>query len=128
MIVYSGPIGNNYRNIKSHYSNWFYFESFDRPGCVFSGDADFNLINIRILFHRYWNKVGTIQIPHHGDIKCFNTNFFDDRTYLCPMSVGNKNSYGHPSTSVCSLILANNSIPIKVTESLSSGFIQIITN
>lgn len=128
MIVYSGPVENNYNNIRSYHNDWLFMSDYNRSGCIFSGDADFNTVDIRVVFNRFWDKVGTIQIPHHGDLKCFNSNFFDGRFYYCPMSVGNTNTYGHPSTSVFSAILVNNSYPIKVTESLNSGFFQIIFN
>lgn len=128
MMVYSGPVGNNFTDIKSYHYRWHYWDQTYRSGCVYSGDSDFNIVNIRVVFQRFWDKVGTVQIPHHGDIKCFNTNFLDGRMYFCPISVGTKNTYGHPSTIVRSSILANSSHPIEVTEYLNSGFIQIISN
>lgn len=128
MMVYSGPTGNNYKIIETYHHSFFYRQELNRVGCIYTGDVDFNIVNIRNVFSQYWDKVGTIQIPHHGDIKCFNTNFFDGKHYYCPMSVGTKNSYGHPSSSVISSILSNNSIPFQITEMLNSGLIQIISN
>lgn len=134
MMVYSGPVGNHYTTIRSyHYkyncSPFFCFNNeSNRAGCIYTGDSDLNIVDIQAVFRRYWDKVGTIQIPHHGDIKCFNTTFFDSKFYICPISVGTKNTYGHPSPIVISSILSNNSIPVEVTEQLNSSLLQIISN
>ncbi len=120
MFVYSGSIGDNH----SFYTRHLLDEN-GRVGCIYSGDADFNRVNIRNVFARYWDKVGTIQVPHHGDVKCYNDLFFGGRSYFCPISVG-ENGYGHPSSAVIQSILSNNSIPILVTEKNSSTFRQYI--
>lgn len=41
---------------------------------------------------------------------------FDEGGFLCPMSVGNKNSYGHPSPIVISELFLKRNFPILVTE------------
>ena len=55
--------------------------------------------------------MGTIQIPHHGDLTSFNKSILDDKHYLCPISVGEYNSYGHPSSKVIADILSQDSHP-----------------
>ena len=97
-----------------------------RVSCVYTGDSDLNVVKIKSIFRNFWKSVGTIQIPHHGDIKSFDKSVFDDRYYWCPISVGEKNSYGHPSSKVITDILSQDSCPILVTENLSSGFIEHI--
>jgi hypothetical protein len=126
MLVYSGPIAKKYNLVTSYQTGRDFWCEDSRAGCVFTGDADLNIVNINSLFSKYWNEIGTVQIPHHGDIRCFNSNFFDGRNYHCPISVGTNNSYGHPSPIVISSILANSSYPVQITEKLLSGFIQII--
>jgi hypothetical protein len=97
-----------------------------RVGCIYTGDTDLNVVNIKSIFKNFWKSVGTIQIPHHGDLKSFDKNILDDKYYWCPISVGEKNSYGHPSSRVIANILSQNSLPILVTENLTSSYIEHI--
>jgi len=98
-----------------------------RVSCIYTGDTDLNVVKIKSIFSKFWNSVGTIQIPHHGDLKSFDKNILDDKYYWCPISVGKKNTYGHPSYKVIANILSQDSCPILVTEDISSGFIEYIT-
>ncbi|MCK9154964.1 MAG: hypothetical protein M0P12_02505 [Paludibacteraceae bacterium] len=132
MLLYSGPtIGNKRHKLFISFScnchckcqNLFNQE---RVACVYTGDADLNKTKISSIFGGYWNQVGTIQIPHHGDIKAFNPNELSSGNYFCPISYGSNNSYGHPSTKVISEILSYNSCPISITENPVSIFIEII--
>ena len=97
-----------------------------RVSCIYTGDSNLNVVKIKSIFRNFWKSVGTIQIPHHGDIKNFDKFVLDDKYYWCPISVGEKNSYGHPSSKVIADILSQDSCPILVTENLSSGFIEYI--
>jgi hypothetical protein len=129
MILYSGPSENNttifskrmfipikpYR-YRRHFNN--------NVGCVYTGDSDFNVIDINVIYNRYWKFVGTVQIPHHGDIKCFKTSFLN-KDLFCPISYGTNNSYGHPSSTVVTEILKHNSIPIFVNENPTNLFLEI---
>lgn len=97
-----------------------------RVSCIYTGDTDLNVVKIKDIFRNFWKSVGTIQIPHHGDLKSFDISTLDDRYYWCPISVGEKNSYGHPSPRVIANILSQDSCPILVTENLTSSFIEHI--
>jgi len=97
-----------------------------RVSCIYTGDTDLNVVKIKSIFTNFWASVGTIQIPHHGDLKSFKKEVLDDRHYWCPISVGEHNSYGHPSCRVIANILSQDSCPILVTENLNSGFIEHI--
>lgn len=97
-----------------------------RVSCIYTGDTDLNVVKIKYIFRNFWKSVGTIQIPHHGDLKSFDISTLDDRYYWCPISVGEKNSYGHPSPRVIANILSQDSCPILVTENLTSSFIEHI--
>lgn len=135
MLLYSGPL-QSCKDEKRCYAGYFtshylsFFHDFHYylygVACVYSGDSDFNLVNIRSVFRGFWDYVGTIQIPHHGDIKSFNIKTLKHRTYCCPISVGMQNSYGHPSSTVIAEILSEESHPVLVTENLQSMFIEII--
>lgn len=87
-----------------------------RVACLYTGDGDLNKVDIRNIYRRYWDLIGTIQIPHHGSGKSFKATPFDEGGFLCPMSVGNKNSYGHPSPIVISELFLKRNFPILVTE------------
>ena len=97
-----------------------------RVSCIYTGDTNLNVVKIKSIFRNFWKSVGTIQIPHHGDIKSFDKFVLDDRYYWCPISVGETNTYGHPSCTVISEVTSQDSCPILVTENLSSGFIEHI--
>lgn len=97
-----------------------------RVSCIYTGDTNLNIVKIKFIFKNFWKSVGTIQIPHHGDIKSFDKSILDDKYYWCPISVGETNTYGHPSCTLVSKILNQESCPILVTENLSSGFIEHI--
>ena len=126
MFLYSGPscekdlhkhswIRGDYRcdlfrcyvNIDSHSH---------RAACLYTGDGDLNKVDIRKIYRRYWDLIGTIQIPHHGSGKSFKATPFDEGGFLCPMSVGNKNPYRHPSPIVISELFLKRNFPILVTE------------
>lgn len=131
MILYSGPIKMD----EAAYNGSFYKVSCDcyfdflehvMAGCIYSGDSNFNKIPFRKALSRYMPLVGTIQIPHHGDIKSFNADVFDGNQYYCPIQFGTTNSYGHPSGKVLVELLKNRSYPIQITENLDTTYIQII--
>lgn len=97
-----------------------------RVSCIYTGDTNLNEVNIKSIFQKFWKSVGTIQIPHHGDIKSFDESVLYDKYYWCPISVGETNTYGHPSCTVISKVISQDSCPILVTENLTSGFIEHI--
>ncbi len=139
MIVYSGPLHKNHDyHIVVAYSNylwdWHYLyhryphHLWHKPACIYSGDADFNKVQIHSIFQHYWQNVGTIQVPHHGSRNSFNFSFgFHERgPFICPVSFGTNNTYGHPSGKVLEELLQHENIPIAVTEKINSTFIEII--
>jgi len=93
--------------------------------CIYTGDTNLNIVNIEYFLKKLWETVGTIQIPHHGDIHSFEKNILNNQNYCCPISVGT-NNYGHPSKNVIENIISKNSFPILVSEDLSSGFVEYI--
>ena len=97
-----------------------------KVACLYTGDGDLNKVDIEKIYRDYWNLIGTIQIPHHGGLKSFNESILKDQYFLCPISVGENNSYGHPSGKVISKILSYASFPLLVTEDTDSKFIETI--
>lgn len=136
MFLYSGPVQSNkyHKNFFSgnmhryfHYRLYFHCNRHsDKVGCIYTGDGNLNDVDIKSIFNYYWENVGTIQIPHHGDLKSFNQKVLEDEHYCCPISVGKNKPYGHPSDKVIADILSSRSCPIKVTEELNSEYIEII--
>ncbi|RRD75046.1 hypothetical protein EII14_08745 [Alloprevotella sp. OH1205_COT-284] len=126
MFLYSGPSCkkdlHKHSWIRGHYSCDLSICYIDidchshRVACLYTGDGDLNKVDIRKLYGRYWDLIGTIQIPHHGSGKSFKATPFDKGGFLCPMSVGNKNPYRHPSPIVISELFLKRNFPILVTE------------
>lgn len=139
MVVYSGGIQSTSNKFRVydlfhnlccmddyfHHRFWRRHFDEDRVSCIYTGDTDLNIVKIKSIFKNYWDNVGLIQIPHHGDAKSFNTNILDFPK-VCPISVGKNNSYGHPSDKVVIDILSHDSCPIFVTEDKNSIFVQTI--
>jgi len=136
MFLYSGPVQSNkyhkdcfFGNMHCNFHHHLYFycnHHSGKVGCIYTGDGNLNVVDIKSVFNNYWKNVGTIQIPHHGDIKSFNEKVLQDKYYCCPISVGKNKPYGHPSDKVIADILSSRSCPIKVTEELNSEYIEII--
>lgn len=139
MLIYSGPVKSmlygNYiacdsRNMlfplmwRIKYKHYPFVNA--KSGCIYTGDSNLNNINISSVFSRVIDKVGIMQIPHHGDIKSYNSTLFKSYKLVCPISYGKNNTYGHPSTAIISDLLANECLPIHITEDVDSYFIQHI--
>ncbi len=154
MLVYSGP--NNECSNYSSYSNnhtpplellrnfshqsylkycCTYHDYFSNlAGCIYTGDIDFNHFkkeeSLETIYQKHYKNVIIIQVPHHGSRKSFNINFMlgknNTKKYLCPISVGNNNIYGHPGGCVLNDIIMQGSVPILITENIGSLFYQFI--
>lgn len=66
-------------------------------------------------YQRYWDKIGLLQVPHHGSEHNLNKLLYSPPR-LCIISAGETDVYGHPNASVVQSIRTENSIPIIVTE------------
>lgn len=146
MFLYSGPssLENSNRhywkrgcwhdNIFRWHDNIFcwHFGYYDhrcnpyRVACLYTGDGDLNKVDVRTTYRRYWDLIGTIQIPHHGSLASFNVEVLGEDSFLCPISVGKNNSYGHPSQRVIGEILSKSCFPILITEDADSTFVEMI--
>lgn len=132
MFVYSGPDGHTKVTESKFYQHKFYPPSWtlkhneQRVGCIYTGDGDLIKSEIKTIYRHHWDCVGTIQIPHHGDIKSFDPSSLD-RGIACPISFGRSNTYGHPSSTLLAGVLAKEAIPLHVTEDPLSAVIQIIS-
>lgn len=138
MFLYSGPINDSYRFYNRDYNCKYVYCGYPNrppkfrgisPGCLYTGDGDFkylvkNKVTIKTLLPDFFKYIGVVQIPHHGSIRDFEINFFAGEKYYCPMSFGNTNAHGHPSSHVIKELLVNDNYPILVSEDQASIFIQ----
>ena len=140
MFLYSGPLYKKDLDIRFwrrrywlkclHWEHPYYCTyhyNTHRVACLYTGDGDLNKVEVRdVVYKQYWDLIGTIQIPHHGSLPSFNEKVLDGRRFICPISVGKNNSYGHPSQWVISGILLHGSYPILVTEDIDSTLVEVI--
>lgn len=139
LILYSGGVEGEYeywqyQGCMCYYPRLYHrpFYRYDKEGCLYFGDNDLNQANILYDLKRKLNslveRVGTIQVPHHGAIDNFNDDIFaiNNSVKLFFVSLGNKNTYRHPSSRVVAEILKNGNGLFEVTEEMDSAYIQII--
>lgn len=139
LILYSGGVEGEYecwqyQGCMCYYPRLYHrpFYRYDNEGCLYFGDNDLNQANILYDLKRKLNslveRVGTIQVPHHGAIDNFNDDIFaiNDSVKMFFVSFGNKNTYRHPSSRVVAEILKNGNGLFEVTEEMDSAYIQII--
>lgn len=123
MLLYSGPV-----NADDLYSFLGCCVVMDvnpvqiiRPGCLYTGDASLDHIQVREIFAPQWPLIGTLQIPHHGSKNGLAAETLQDSHFLlCPISAGHKNRYGHPHPETLQLIKKNNCISCLITENPGS--------
>ena len=139
LILYSGGVEGEYecwqyQGCMCYYPRLYHrpFYRYDNEGCLYFGDNDLNQANILYDLKRKLNslveRVGTIQVPHHGAIDNFNDDIFaiNDSVKMFFVSFGNKNTYRHPSSRVVAEILKNGNGLFEVTEEMDSAYFQII--
>ena len=136
MFVYSGPQDSSSCHIKRLYFGLssidcniclLFKEIFEKEaGCIFAGDTD--LKDLIPFYHQFRDRIGTIQLPHHGSAKSFDYDFLEQKNecLFFPASYGTKNTYGHPAQSVICNIVENGSFFIPVSENQETMFIQVI--
>ena len=136
LFLYSGPTKKSTfqdlyweNHIFNNFPCYLFSHSFGiskKVGCLYTGDGKLNFVDKEMIYEKYWDLIGTIQIPHHGSLASFDNKILKDNKFICPISVGKDNPYGHPSIKVISEILSHKSYPIYVTEDIDSIFIEII--
>lgn len=89
LLLYSGPINNDkyYRRYPIYYPLYRPFVALNNcAGCIYNGDSDLHCTNIKSVYKHVWDNVGTIQIPHHGSVKNFDSLQLKPMC-ACPMSI-----------------------------------------
>ena len=116
----------DWENIIYYGRDIIYSDLYNRVACIYNGDSNYSENKLKNGLRDLWEYVGTIQVAHHGSRKSHDFNCFDESWFLCPVSFGKSNNYGHPSMKVMSDLLSKRRIPIFITEDLDSGVIQVI--
>lgn len=123
MFLYSGP-----EELQKYYTVYLLEKSKteSKAGCIYTGDADLNVVDLKRVFKEYWHFVGTVQIPHHGDNRSFKADNFEEGHLFCPISCGKNNSYHHPSREVVEVLSKMKNTALEVTDS-NKSFKQIFS-
>lgn len=91
-----------------------------QTNCLYTGDFDArtqaNFDNLKAYYSRYWNRIGLVQVPHHGSEHNSDHKLYSHPDKLAIMSFGSKNRYGHPDSKTIDEIVSAGSVPIAVTE------------
>lgn len=127
LVLYSGPANNgifqhNYKYCKERNCQLPYFPSCKNTkpaGCLYTGDfetKDENSVEEFVKhFNRYFEKIGCLQLPHHGSENNFIDLFLSfDCFYVC--CYGKNNRYGHPSNNVLCILAQFYKIVFKINE------------
>ena len=122
MLVYSGPDTKNSWHIDQRLFPALpqigSFRQNNLPGCVYMGDSDMHVCDIKNIYNSFYPFVGCVQIPHHGSDKNYVSGYLKD--FVCPISAGNSSK--HPSKNVVYNLILNGCVPLVVTEDLSTEY------
>lgn len=140
MLLYSGPRSKEHPYFYScfYWRNTFKIFPFNcdrirkRVGCIYTGDANLKddemLRAFKASMKSFGDRVGTMQIPHHGSFNNYSKEIFDifKKPLVCPISHGIENKFNHPSIEVLLDIFNDKSFPVSVTEDPDSKFVEEI--
>lgn len=128
MVVYSGPNAEEKytqymcKSLTMHFRTFIPFVS-RNAGCIYFGDYEVHDKAWETIDHslnKYYDKIGVIQIPHHGS----SDNYRDEiniKDYLCSViSYGTTNTHGHPGSFTTTSIIKNRGVLLEVTENPST--------
>ena len=127
MTLYSGPESNGKRFFH-HFIESVHFHPFYRhhnlAGCLYFGDYEAKGVQKWSQFinyyEKYWDIVGTVQIPHHGSRHNYNREINKGNPKLSIISSGIKNTYRHPHASTLKYIILDYGLPLIVSENVGS--------
>lgn len=129
MLLFSGPSQKHYQ-CKMSVAHYPLHPPLGRliaqPGCLYTGDFNLKQESLHASYGSYFNRIGTVQIPHHGSRRSFDLNNFYAQDMICPVSYGVNNQFGHPDQVVIDGIVSAGGCPICVTNDRISEFKEII--
>lgn len=131
MTLYSGTKVQSLRQsiVDTNYYKCCCNRNRKNAGCLYMGDYDVSgkykwqeLINA---YDKYWDKIGCVQIPHHGSKHSYNKKLAKLNAYYI-ISAGMNNRYQHPHSLVIKDLLFNGNFPHIITENKSSELHLIV--
>lgn len=137
LLVYSGPINdsiyqNNYKYCKIRNCLNYpitYCKNTKNAGCLYTGDFEANdssyFKELCNHFYKYINKIGCLQVPHHGSKNNFNNSFLKLNCFYV-ICAGKHNKYKHPSKTVIQELKNGNKVYFIVNE--NSRIVKFIIN
>jgi hypothetical protein len=130
MTLYSGPKNDNC--VFHHVFPLFHYSHFHRLhhwliGCLYFGDYEASgarkWSQFNNFYQNFWDKVGTVQIPHHGSRHNYNDEINMGNPKFSIISSGYSNRYRHPHGSTLRRIMQSGSYPMLVNEKAGSRVI-----
>ncbi|KDE71255.1 hypothetical protein FUSO6_01445 [Fusobacterium necrophorum DAB] len=98
-------------------------EFFKKSGALYTGDYDaggkHKIRKLMKKYEKYWERIGCLQLPHHGSKHNFSEKFLEINTFFV-ISAGTKNKYKHPHVKILKNLLLNQKIVFIVTEKKES--------
>jgi hypothetical protein len=134
LLVYSGPAaeahqGRSFRRRavleRGELHAWG-----GRPGWLGTGDQRMGAQRCAALARHFGSRlsrVGTLALPHHGSFDSYHADLlasFGDYRPVCAASVGENNTYGHPSRRVVIKLSSNGNHVVVVTEHEASRWTE----
>ncbi len=131
LVIYSGYSTNYKNNCELEcFIRHDYYRYHNESGCLYLGDYNAKRKEkwneLENAFQKYFDYIGTIQIPHHGSRHNYNKKLNFKGNLLSVISAGINNKFRHPHGSTLKQIVLQDGIPIVVTEEASNRFIQKI--
>jgi hypothetical protein len=126
--LYSGPeVGAQFMTVplcnECPYGQFYPLKIKD-AGCIYLGDYEAKgstkWKELSAKYEKYWDLVGTVQIPHHGSRHNYNREINKRKKVISVISAGSSNRYRHPHSSTVRNIIVDGGYPLIINENSSS--------
>lgn len=134
MTLFSGPLTFTWNQRVFNRPNclcvWNREYLHEKVGCLYMGDYDasgkqkYYTLKTSYTQKRCWDKIGCIQIPHHGSRHNFNEDLLDNANFFI-ISAGFNNRFRHPHNIVINNMLSRGITPNVITEHKGT-FVSVI--
>lgn len=128
MTLYSGPKQNNGHQqlliTNGQYCRKCFNYQYKNAGCLYTGDYNASkektYQELKNKYSTQWENIGCMQIPHHGSIYNYNSEFSKMSAFFV-ISAGKENQFRHPHSYVINDMILNNKHPFIVTEDVGTA-------
>ncbi|AWK52766.1 hypothetical protein DIC82_17980 [Clostridium beijerinckii] len=135
MVIYSGLISKSYEtkykleacnNVKCGLMGvCFKYDKYNNNlGCLYLGDYDASgkkFERLKYKYEKYWDKLGIIQLPHHGSKHNFNKEFLEYKKIEYIISAGFRNKFHHPHIEVVKEIYSEENITLHIVSEFKAS-------